>query len=135
MLTLLQLSHVTHLWLQSVFLDQIEITQARISPEHRNNPSSVSDKQALWDQREDICRQLLNVLRNTPQASLEANSLALRKKVREIAAVMIHCPFDAQSPVVRRSKMYVQDLANILSKLDGIADIPETVLDGGRTNL
>ena len=49
--------HVTHLWLQSILLDQLE--------------------RVTWSEREDISRQLLHVLLRTPHANLEANGLHL----------------------------------------------------------
>ena len=51
--------HVTHLWLQSILLDQLE------------------GEQVQWAEREDISRQLLHVLHNIPHESLEPNGLHL----------------------------------------------------------
>ena len=63
--------HVTHLWLQSMVLDQIDALRSA-------EPSiSAPDPKTLWSEREDICRQLLHVLHSLSDAHLEPNGYHL----------------------------------------------------------
>lgn len=43
--------HTTHLWLQSILIDQLDAAEAAIDPDG-------SGRKVLWAQREEICRQL-----------------------------------------------------------------------------
>lgn len=61
--------HVTHLWLQSIILDQIEALQR--SDAAASTP--VPDSMVSWTEREDICRPLLHVLHSVSDTSLEPN--------------------------------------------------------------
>lgn len=104
--------HVTHLWLQSILLDQVENVE--------------------WAEREDIARQLLHVLHGIPQESLEPNGLHLVSfpnvaslltpktyKVRDVAVSLLACPFEPHEEPARRASEYLREFTNILSRLDG----------------
>lgn len=76
--------HATHLWLQSMLLDQIDAaadtaTIATPASTASSPPETQATTPALasWDEREDICRQLLHIIHSTPSLSLEANGSAL----------------------------------------------------------
>lgn len=62
--------HVTHLWLQSIIYDQID-TLPVVSQDRE--PTELPNAKSFWNDREDICRQLLHVLHNVPEVHLEPN--------------------------------------------------------------
>lgn len=62
--------HVTHLWLQSIIYDQID-TLPVVGPDRE--PTRLPSPKSFWNDREDICRQLLHVLHNVPEIYLEPN--------------------------------------------------------------
>lgn len=73
--------HVTHLWLQSLLLEQVDV----IVQEGVIGNSSVAagaeevsaSLKANWAEREDICRQMLHLLHSIPYVYLEPNGLYL----------------------------------------------------------
>jgi hypothetical protein len=114
--------HVTHLWLQSLILDQLEAAQS-----HQQEQSSATileqqpaglDQRSLWMEREKLCRQLFFILFNFPRLSLEANGLHLANKVRDIAASLLACPFHPDDPISKQAAEYVQLSTDVLSRLD-----------------
>lgn len=106
--------HVTHLWLQSTILDQIDAV-VQNSPE---SSSSTPDAKDLWREREDICRQLLHILHSIPIANHEPNGCYLTHKVRDCAAALLACPYQPEEESGRRAAQYLNDFTNILAKLD-----------------
>lgn len=69
--------HVTHLWLQSLLLEQVDaIVQENVVNDPSAGDSSASLR-ANWAEREDICRQMLHLLHSIPHAYLEPNGLYL----------------------------------------------------------
>ncbi|OKO98835.1 hypothetical protein PENSUB_8752 [Penicillium subrubescens] len=114
--------HITHIWLQSLILDQLEVAQSRQQrqipalgpPDH----TGIFDQRALWLYREELCRQLFFILYNFPQSSLEANGLHAANKVRDIASSLLACPFHPEDPIAKRVAGYVQRSTDILSRLD-----------------
>jgi hypothetical protein len=64
--------HVTHLWLQSIILDQIDALRLR-EPNLESLGLAPPGSKELWAEREDICRQLLHVLHGIPEIHLEPN--------------------------------------------------------------
>lgn len=64
--------HVTHLWLQSIILDQLDALMAS-EPSIATLLSSLPDTKAMWAVREDISRQLLHLLHSIPEIHLEPN--------------------------------------------------------------
>ena len=112
--------HVTHLWLQSILLDQLDAA-------NQNNATICSDTfgadridaRQIWNQREDLCRQLLHLLHSIPLDSLEPNGLHLTYKVRDVAVALLNCPFEPQEEPARRATAYLRDFSAVLSRLDG----------------
>ncbi|KAL1905657.1 hypothetical protein Sste5344_008595 [Sporothrix stenoceras] len=90
---------VTHLWLQSLIFEDI----VSLSTEGEQEPSS--NLRNLWDDRENICRQLLHV-----------------HKIRVVAATLVDCPFEFQGSIGRQAYSYIQAFASLLSTLDGAND-------------
>ncbi|RAK79312.1 Zn(II)2Cys6 transcription factor [Aspergillus fijiensis CBS 313.89] len=113
--------HVTHLWLQSLLLDQLEASQAAQGLSAADSPglnTSLADTRMLWQTREELCRQLFFLLYNVPELNLEINGLHLAYKVRDIASVMLNCPFQAGEPEAERAAEYIRLATEILSRLD-----------------
>lgn len=75
--------HVTHLWLQSLLLEQVDvIVQEKVigggGAGAAAGPEEVSAAlRANWAEREDICRQMLHLLHSIPYVYLEPNGLHL----------------------------------------------------------
>ena len=74
--------HITHLWLQSALLDQMEAILSQQKAPASNQeplppvPSEVS-VDSLWDKKEDICRQMLQALYSFNRLALEPNGLSV----------------------------------------------------------
>lgn len=114
--------HATHLWLQSLLLDQLETAQLQqVSIELAStteNETLISKRRWVWSKREDIARQLFFLLNSSSPLSMEANGLHLTYKVRDIAASFLACPFREDEPEARRAAEYIQQFTSILSRLD-----------------
>ncbi|KAJ5737711.1 uncharacterized protein N7483_002836 [Penicillium malachiteum] len=108
--------HVTHLWLQSLIMDQLEAAQTH----HQGQGWSAEafDQREMWKDREEICRRLFFIVYNVPQISLEANGLHLATKVRDISTSLLACPFSSDDPISKRVREYVGQSTEILSRLD-----------------
>ncbi|KKY27971.1 putative quinate utilization pathway activator [Phaeomoniella chlamydospora] len=126
--------HVTHLWLQSIIIDQIETLEQQQqhchrSPtdQHHQNPH-LYPSLTWWSTREEICRQLLHVLHNIPMANLEPNGLHLTHKIRDVAVGLLTCPFEAHEPASIRAAEYVTEFTEILSRLDTSEKVNTTSL-------
>ena len=116
--------HVTHLWLQSMLLDQLDLLT---SPEQH------------WHEREDISTQLLHVLHNTPQADIEPNGLHLVYKVRDVAVGLLACPYEPPDPSAKRAQEYVKAFTDIMARLDASETINtanlQSWIDTGRQSV
>ncbi|KAJ5390617.1 uncharacterized protein N7496_001685 [Penicillium cataractarum] len=114
--------HITHIWLQSLILDQLEVAQShqhsQISAISQSDHAGTFDQRALWLYREELCRQLFFILYNFPQPSLESNGLHAANKVRDMASSLLACPFHPEDPIAKRVAEYVQRSTDILSRLD-----------------
>lgn len=123
---------VTHLWLQSVIFEDIvslatdgiinvKDNKDRTPGAQTQKPSDITLR-GLWDDRENICRQLLQVLYNISHENLEPNGASLVHKIRVVAATLIDCPFELQGSIARQAHSYIQAFANVLSTLDPADD-------------
>lgn len=114
--------HVTHLWLQSLILDQLEAAQshqqAQSSATILGQEPTTLDQKSLWLERQKLCRQLFFILFNFPPLSLEANGLHIANKVRDIVTSLLACPFHPDDPISKQAAEYVQLSTDILSRLD-----------------
>ncbi|KAF3806636.1 hypothetical protein GCG54_00004268 [Colletotrichum gloeosporioides] len=113
--------HVTHLWLQSILLEQIDVVlqESAIGPNAAMAGEDVAAAlKANWAEREDICRQLLHLLHSIPYVYLEPNGLYLTYKVRDVAVTLLNCPFEAHERPARRAAEYMRDFTRALSRLD-----------------
>ncbi|KAF9879159.1 hypothetical protein CkaCkLH20_03392 [Colletotrichum karsti] len=113
--------HVTHLWLQSILLEQVDVVlqESAIGPAAAMGAEDVAAAlKANWAEREDICRQMLHLLHSIPYIYLEPNGLYLTYKVRDVAVTLLNCPFDAHERPARRAAEYMRDFTRALSRLD-----------------
>ncbi|KAF4782056.1 hypothetical protein HER10_EVM0007019 [Colletotrichum scovillei] len=113
--------HVTHLWLQSLLLEQVDgVTQesAIANPSTTGREEVSAALKANWAEREDICRQMLHLLHSIPYIHLEPNGLYLAYKVRDVAVTLLNCPFEAHERPARRAVEYMRDFTRALSRLD-----------------
>ncbi|CAG8029675.1 unnamed protein product [Penicillium olsonii] len=110
--------HVTHIWLQSLILDQLEAAQSH--PQRRSSTHQVVDldQKSLWVEREKLSHHLFFVLFNFPRMSLEANGLHLANKVRDVVASLLGCPFPPEDPISKKAAEYIQLSTDVLSRLD-----------------
>ncbi|KAH7025703.1 uncharacterized protein B0I36DRAFT_293333 [Microdochium trichocladiopsis] len=119
--------HVTHLWLQSALLDQIDALQ-----QQQQQPVIATTGHVSWDEREDICRQLLHTVHSISFSGLEANGLSLVYKIRDVASTLLAYPFDNASHDDdddrrdRRAAEHLRDLSSLLSRLD-VSETPSSL--------
>lgn len=82
--------HVTHLWLQSLLLEQIDVVVQESVIGSNGGTAGTEDASAAlkanWAEREDICRQMLHLLHSIPYVYLEPNGLYLVSKLKELFA-------------------------------------------------
>lgn len=118
---------ITHLWLQSLLIDRIEVAQVGITRQMSLRPaneiSEITEQRTLWIQREKLCRQMMLVLDDIPQANLEANGLHLVYKVRDLASGLLTCPFEPWEPEAKRTADLVKYMTNLLSRLDNSEEV------------
>lgn len=74
--------HVTHLWLQSLLLEQVDVVvQEGVIGSNSSAAAGAEEVSASlkanWAEREDICRQMLHLLHSIPYVYLEPNGLYL----------------------------------------------------------
>lgn len=100
--------HVTHLWLQSILLDQLEVLHG----------SNRTMQKHAWNHREELSRQLLQILHSISLADIEPNGLHLAYKVRDVAVGLFACPFKPEEPASQRAAIYVRRFTDMLSRLD-----------------
>ncbi|WYZ34576.1 hypothetical protein EsH8_I_000852 [Colletotrichum jinshuiense] len=113
--------HVTHLWLQCLLLEQIDVViqQDSIGNVSVTGTDDVSAAlKANWAEREDICRQMLHLLHSIPYVYLEPNGLYLAYKVRDVAVTLLNCPFEAHERPAIRAVEYMRDFTRALCRLD-----------------
>lgn len=120
--------HTTHLWLQTCILDHLEyLTPALGSP----GPTLSSSPQeglnlaagSQWEQREEVCRQMLQVLSSTPQLYLETLGIYLIYKIRDVASPFLSCldnngENSTSADFHDRAKQYLQEFSEKLRQLD-----------------
>ncbi|KAH6672147.1 hypothetical protein B0J14DRAFT_67975 [Halenospora varia] len=115
--------HITRLYLQSSILESFTSAPAPTSSSSIDPGTPSKGANQLWQSREDICRQLLEILNYCPLQTLESNGSSMVVKIREIAATLLDDEEDDDdgvyiSEVAERSKRYVQSFVEILAELD-----------------
>lgn len=144
--------HVTHVWLQSIIMDQAELSRTHPPPvttspatttilSPASATSSATAKTAVdlaradWAHREDLCRQLLQILYSASELGLETLGVILVQKTRDTAISLLNCPYDDEEDDHRgpsntgadgggrdrpaaRAKAYLADFTRKLQELD-----------------
>lgn len=131
---------VTHLWLQSLIFEDIVSLSTETTMSETAGTDGSASLRSLWDDRENICRQLLHVLYNISHDNLEPNGASLVSfqypyifgiicllvvqvhKIRVVAATLVDCPFGLPGSISRQAHSYIKAFAKILSTLDGTRD-------------
>ncbi|OQO09883.1 hypothetical protein B0A48_04237 [Cryoendolithus antarcticus] len=109
--------HVTHLWLQSILLDQID-SLLHGEPDGLGEGKPLATLSARWTEREAISSQLLHVLHAISPEHIEPNGLHLAYKVRDVAVGLLSCPFEPHEPAFVRAAEYVRSFTAVLATLD-----------------
>lgn len=109
--------HVTHLWLRSILLDQLEAYAQDISSSS-STPAYLATVESRWSERENISSQLIHVLHAIPERDIEPNGLYLAYKVRDVAVGLLSCPFEPHEPASLRAAEFVREFTQIMSRLD-----------------
>jgi hypothetical protein len=119
--------HITHLWLQSILLDQLEALLQDRAPGY-DMPAYLATPESRWSERENLCSQLIHVLHAIPIADHEPNGLHYAFKIRDVAVGLLNCPFEPHEPASLRAAELVREFTNMLSKLDSSEVVATTNL-------
>lgn len=120
--------HVTHLWLRSILLDQLENLISEPPSPSIDAPSYLATVEGRWSERENLSSQLIHVLHAIPPQDLEPNGLHLAYKVRDVAVGLLSCPFEPHEPASLRAAEFVREFTQILSRLDASESVATTNL-------
>ncbi|RDW95118.1 hypothetical protein BP5796_00881 [Coleophoma crateriformis] len=110
--------HITKLYLQSWILDRCPIPPSG-RPGSRSGLSPPENEQ--WNiSREEIARQLLQVINICSQSTLESHGTSMVVKIREIAATLLdrEPPSQAVLDITQPSQHYIARFLDILAALD-----------------
>ncbi|KAK5094636.1 hypothetical protein LTS08_008492 [Lithohypha guttulata] len=108
--------HVTHLWLQSIIMDQADtfsLVFNNLSPGIAHSTPTFD-----WYTKEDLCRQMLLLLCSISESSFEALGVHVVYKVRDVAAVLLSCPYTDMDQSehgvgpATRAKEYLRDFTD-----------------------
>lgn len=119
--------HITHLWLQSILLDQLESLLQNQSASF-SIPAYLATAESRWSERENLCSQLIHVLHAIPQQDLEPNGLHFAFKIRDVAVGLLSCPFEPHEPASLRAAEFVREFTKLLSRLDSSEVVATTNL-------
>lgn len=108
--------HVTHIWLRSILLDQLDSLSAETCP--ATSPEHLATVENRWAERENLSAQLIHLLHSIAPRAVEPNALHLAYKVRDVAVGLLGCPFEPADPASVRAAGYVREFTQILSRLD-----------------
>ncbi|TIA14695.1 hypothetical protein D6C80_05558 [Aureobasidium pullulans] len=106
---------VTHIWVQSLLLEHLVVL---------NNANEATDqdqayhRKLIWNLREGICEQLMDVLNHISEANLKPNGYVLIVKARTVAASLLDCALEGDDTTIHRARTYLQSFADILARLD-----------------
>lgn len=120
--------HTTHLWLQTCILEHLEYLTPTItspSPGLSASPQEVLQitVSSQWEQREEICRQMLQVLCSTPHLCLDILGVHLIFKIRDVAGPLLsyldsNGEYSTPTGFYGRAKQYLQEFSDKLRQLD-----------------
>ncbi|WDK10302.1 hypothetical protein CGRA01v4_01581 [Colletotrichum graminicola] len=131
----------THLWLQIVLLGQIDniISEQSVSASPPKDPaphvafgflpppfSQRQGQDAVCDERENICRELLHTVHSFSRSALEPNGNGLVYKLRDIAVALLPFSYEVHEERSLRVREYLAELSELLSILD-VSEIVNTL--------
>ncbi|KAH6673964.1 hypothetical protein F5X68DRAFT_214552 [Plectosphaerella plurivora] len=90
------------------------------SPADQPTPPDASAREQVWELREAIARELLDVVSCNSSWTLESNGMSMIIKIREIASTLLERNEGAGtlSEAERRSRDYISQFVEILADLD-----------------
>ena len=114
--------HITSLYLQSSILETFASSTRSIAHASVDMIDEVTRvRMQIWNLRESIARELLQLLENCPPWTVEANGASMIGKIREIATTLLNSDEDEglrKAEQEETSRAFVQRFVEILSKLD-----------------
>ncbi|PCG90186.1 Transcription factor [Penicillium occitanis (nom. inval.)] len=117
--------HTTHLWLQTCVLDHLEHLKPAPGALSPPFPQEVLHLVACsqWEQREEVCRQMLQVLSLTPHVYLEILGIYLIHKIRDVAGPLFSLLDENRENLTSpgsydRVKQYLKEYSEKLRHLD-----------------
>lgn len=120
--------HTTHLWLQTSILEHLDYLTPTLSSPRSSFSGSPQEVLQLttsshWEQRDEICRQMLQVLCSTPHLCLDILGIYLIYKIRDVASPLfsyLESNGENSFPTgfYGRAKQYLQEFSDKLQQLD-----------------
>ncbi|THZ80687.1 hypothetical protein D6C84_07200 [Aureobasidium pullulans] len=107
--------HVTHVWVQSLLLEHLVVLNNAHEATYQDQ---AYHRKLIWNLREGICEQLMDVLNNISEANLKPNGYVLIVKARTVAASLLDCALEGEHTTIHRARTYLQSFADILARLD-----------------
>ncbi|THX16997.1 hypothetical protein D6D17_02560 [Aureobasidium pullulans] len=107
--------HVTHVWVQSLLLEHLVVLN---NAHEATDQDQAYHRKLIWNLREGICEQLMDVLNNISEANLKPNGYVLIVKARTVAASLLDCALEGDDTTIHRARTYLQSFADILARLD-----------------
>ena len=125
--------HVTHVWVQSLLLEHLVVLN---NAHEATDQDQAYHRKLIWNLREGICEQLMDVLNNISEANLKPNGYVLARfqynrlmqnviltmpqivKARTVAASLLDCALEGDDTTIHRARTYLQSFADILARLD-----------------
>ena len=125
--------HVTHVWVQSLLLEHLVVLN---NAHEATDQDQAYHRKLIWNLREGICEQLIDVLNNISEANLKPNGYVLVRlqydgsmqnavltipqivKARTVAASLLDCALEGDDTTIHRARTYLQSFADILARLD-----------------
>jgi len=97
----------------------------------KTSPTSNYDgvETNVADEREDIVKDLLHVLRSISQINMEPNGGSFINKIRQIASTLLDTPHNRKGPLAVKAEEYLGRFLDILMRLERIS--PNTCSENG----
>lgn len=97
----------------------------------KTSPTSNYDgiETNIADEREDVVKDLLHVLRSISQINMEPNGGSFINKIRQIASTLLDTPHNRKGPLAVKAEEYLGRFLDILMRLERIG--PEACSEDG----
>lgn len=125
--------HITGIYIRSTILEmclnKLQTIDRSASPGRTPDAKQLDIITAqLWQMKESLARELLDVLSISSSDTLESNGSSLIQKIREIAATFLDYGDAQLRDIERRSREYLEQFAEILANLDHAPGSPLRLL-------